>query len=287
MRYSEVATAQPQPYESFTWPPASYAEAAACEEQYNIWEGTVAQATNELTQMVNDGELNNTAIWHPSRIAGAIIRQSERTGQQTERLAALTHMASFTKDLFMGRATVEQVEQVTGLTSQLGDPNFMRAKQTLDIGTLRATNTERASEAASRLVERDTGHIFMVPLCQGGFTAGVLTALEYERQHGSTVDLYPIRYSSQKERDGKPLITRQEIKHIATKALLKTIVVVDEDTASGHTISTVVHRLRQDIQGSQIIGLACHDGRTKRDIDIQDRWWQPPMAAHKRRLYGR
>lgn len=268
----------PHLYEEFRWPPTAFKVMPPASGER--WQGTVGDAVNELGHVVVNGYQQtgedapwDETPWHPARIVASVIRA---TMGGTPRFGDLTELTRFTKSLFLGTATAADVDAI-GEIARRHSIDQQDAYLWIDPRTLGATNPAFSQETATRLMERSRQKLFMIALGNGGFTAGVLTALEYQRLTGRDLPVYPIRFSAHKEHDYKPRITIEEVLHITAETEDGTIVVFDEDTTSGRTIGEAILHFTSVLPNRHYVGLANSDKRYRSEGDLlrqQGEWWE-------------
>lgn len=266
-------------FEDFQWPPTRLEQPLPL--AHERWNATVQDAIVDLGRLTmdayrqpSDERLWDEAIWHPSRILAAVIKATDR---HTPRVREVTQLTNFTKKLYIGNAdsadidTIEEIAQHFGITQK-------DAYLWIDSRTLTATNPTLSRKAAERLQVRSHQNPYMIPLGNGGFTAGILTALEYQRMTGRELPIYPIRFSRNKNYDYEPFATNEELTHLATTAQDHTIVVFDEDTTSGQTIREAVIYFRSKLPNQVVVGLANSDKRSHNILREQGAWWEGGQA---------
>jgi len=267
-------------YENLEWPPATFKGLPASSSER--WQGTFQDAVTDLGQLAA-GETCprpykvywDEVAWHPSRLAAGIINATlQEDRPRTDELSEVTRVS---KAILSGGGNDTDI---AGLGRIIQDYGISQADAYLNIDarTLSSTRPELALKAANRLHRRlGDQTLFMITLGNGGFTAGLLTALEHQKITGRDLPLYPIRFSFHKQRDLQPQITAEETEYIAEQAANSTIVVFDEDTTSGQTICKAIKHLKGVLPDQQFVGIASSDKRHFYDDDRigrQGKWWE-------------
>jgi hypothetical protein len=256
------------------------------------WQGSAGDAARSLASVVADnpdssrryrnplrfiglGHLmepsTSSTFWQPGRLMRSII-DSHTVGQT--RIDLVNQAARFALRFYAHGDGQEQLQDLR--ESMLGQALLHRqVKQTFDQTTLRSTQINKTEAAAKRLLDKTTDDVFMVPICHGGFVAGVQMALQYRRLNpDGDMSLYPIRYSRDKMSDIDPRIFTAELDHIREGAQDRTVVVFDEDAYSGHSVGCTVQKLQTALPGHEVLGLVSNDARYYVDAETQGLWWE-------------
>lgn len=262
-------------FEDFQWPPTRLEQPLP--PTHERWNGTVHDAIVDLGRLTmddyrrpSDERLWDETIWHPSRVLAAVIKA---TGRHVPRVREITQLTNFTKNLYIGNACSADIDTVREITQRFGITQ-KDAYLWIDDRTLTATNPALSREAAKRLQTLPHQNLCMVPLGNGGFTASILTALEYRRMTGQELPIYPVRFSRNKSYDYEPFATNEELTHLATISQGRTTVVFDEDTTSGQTINEAVNYFRSKLPNRAVVGLANSDKRSSSILREQGIWWE-------------
>lgn len=259
-------------YEEFGW--FSSANNSELDRTPARWQGTVIEAADELHRYITEGAQEKALAWHPSRIAAATI---QATGLEKPRVGALTTISDFAKNVFRGTAALDQLVQVAAIAIRLGIDQEP-ASQRIDDATLTGTDIQYSRTAAANLAAKvGQEDPFMISLGYGGFTAGIIAGLEYERLTGVSLPAYPVRYSQYKSKDRQPFISEEERGYLTETLDGKTVVVFDEDTYSGATIGEAVCYFKRKFpETKSVIGLANRDHRKEKWSWFEDQgeWWE-------------
>jgi hypothetical protein len=252
------------------------------------WQGTPGAAITDLEAVLTDSMGSSdglrpirylckpsehpisNAFWHPGHLMRSII---DNTTSEA-RIDLVNKAAHFALRFYAHGTGSDQLRALRESTS-MHDLLGKSVRQPSDGATLYAMEAERTAAAAQRLQDTITNDVLMIPLCHGGFVAGVQTALQYHRLNpDSDINVYPIRYSRDKMRDTMPQISVAEMEYIKAGVEGRTVVVFDEDSYSGHSVGRTIQTLQRHLPGQQIVGLVSNDVREEEAIELQGTWWE-------------
>jgi phosphoribosylpyrophosphate synthetase len=234
--------------------------------------GRLANVVAQLA-MIDTARHAEERFWHPARIVRAVVN-SKVEGQA--RVDLLQPAMDYAADAYTGKTTSGQYERVVkGLIEHRLLSDWV--EQTYDPTTLEAQQPGRAAAAAERLHARvGNSDLLVLPLCHGGLLPAIEGAAYYNRMTGRDAAMYPIRYSRTKSFDRTPKIRPEELEHIREAAQGRTVVVYDDDTQTGRTISrTVQHLVKNGIgEGGNLVGVVNYDRRSNRRMARQGQWFE-------------
>jgi hypothetical protein len=246
-------------------------------EQYKHmrWDGSVESSLSALRAAAEHpgDEISSETYWQPGRILKGII-DSEIDGEDKIELVGLTTEVAL-ETLAQGPSP-ESIEGLRDVVHEYG-LDGKRVYQRPDGVTATASSADLSAAAAERISSKiGDKPAIILPICYGGFSAGIETALYFQRAQGdTTVDVYPIRFSSNKYHDEVPLIDPAERDMIAEQCGEKTVIVYDEDAFSGLTVAQVVGYLDEHLpKDATIIGITNFDKRDDGDIRDFGEWWE-------------
>lgn len=223
------------------------------------WHGRAVVLFDDMQAPAKDGygkEWLKRHFWHPSRVMRAVI-DSGITG--TDRLQLVDRVADFTLKAYGGGITEGEI---LGLKSTFKNADLLgqMVTQPLDKTTHRATGASYSFSTAIDLAEKQLDKPpFFLALCHGGLVSTVQTGLYYESLENAGSQLYPVRYSRAKAEDSTPKVSSEELGMFATAASDHTLIVADEDAATGYTMATMVRYLRENIPGADVLGVVNYD----------------------------
>lgn len=211
-------------------------------------------------------------FWHPSLVLRAIIDSSV---DGPERIELVNAAASFGLDFYGERDTTDSFDRLVGLVEAAGLEQATVSQQQ-DNNSLESSVWRRAMSVALYLTEiiPEDEPLFVMPICHGGFIAGLRVALEYKRQRPEAdIRVYPARLSTYKNADKEPSLTPGEVDYVTELATGRTIVVADEDATSGTSVQNGVRYMKSHFPRSTVWGVVCRDVRRKtmRVADYQRR----------------
>ncbi len=123
-----------------------------------------------------------------------------------------------------------------------------------DTATWEATAPHRSQETANRIADRQKGSdIMMIALAHGGVAAGIDVYLRYcdiTKSEGSI--LYTVRFSTQKLGDKEPKLTEREKRALKGLGEERNVIIFDEDTCSGNTITSAQRFFREKVFGREV-----------------------------------
>jgi hypothetical protein len=245
------------------------------------WRGAAGDALTSLNQIADTEihELPTEQFWQPGRVLRSIIDSDIKDERRTPLINQATELALKTF------ATSPTSEDITAMTESLKAVGLydIGVEQKSDSCTADATlavNSQRSAERIAEKIPAEQSKL-IVPLCHGGFSAGVQTALYLQQQAPeSTTRIYPVRYSTQKLMDVEPFITPDETELIREAARDHAIIVFDEDTCTGFSVGNFVEYLDKKLPRSAVIlGVVNKDFRPQGEKNDQGEWWEGRRQA--------
>lgn len=210
-------------------------------------------------------EAGEDRVWMPARLVRAAVN---RPLDAPDRLEAIQLATAMALDVYQGEITAA-LHRSPQLLERIGN---VAIRQGWDPNTRDASTPYKAHQVAQRLEMRVPGPALLIALCHGGFVAGSLT---YLYRHNDRPDdaVYPVRLSTVKEQDEQPYLSGEEIAYLRELAAGRTVVIVDEDSARGDTMTTAV-RSFSELLGQQAIGTVCDDYRRPEDVTALGSFWE-------------
>ena len=222
------------------------------------YDGDVASAVAAI-------EAGQDRVWMPARLVRAAVNRPLDAPNRLEAIQLATAMAL---DVYQGEITAA-LHRSPQLLEHIGN---VAIRQGWDPNTRDASTPYKTHQVAQRLEARVPGPALLIALCHGGFVAGSLTYLYRHNDHPDDA-VYPVRLSTVKEQDDRPFLSDEEISYLRELAPGRTVVVIDEDTARGDTMTTAV-RSFSDLLGQPVIGTVCDDYRRPEDVAVQGTFWE-------------
>lgn len=231
------------------------------------WDGPLSDVMQGLGQMALTQSVEG-GYWHPFRLMATVMHRSV---EGEDKLRLVQSAADLSVDVFAGQADQGQVGDVSRLLVKHGlyDLNIRQSYS----GINRYLNDPSLSrQSADRLATKVGDPVLMMPVCNGGFIAGVQAFLHYRRLQSDNV-LYPVRFSTSKSNDAVPHLNDAELEYITEASADRPIVIFDEDACSGETIDALARHLRARMPKRDILGLVNQDYRNRFNKADQGEWW--------------
>lgn len=166
------------------------------------------------------------------------------------------------------RAEVKTVQEK--LVRHLGNLAIAQAD---DPATKWASTADKSESRAYELETMLQRPALIIPLCHGGFPAAAQTFLYRQRNHPDD-QIYPVRFSMQKQWDNRPRVGPAQIEHLSELARERTIVVYDEDAGGGATLAAAVYYFSHVLNQPDTLGMANLDFRSEAKVAEQGVHWE-------------
>jgi hypothetical protein len=237
------------------------------------WTGELGEAFDTVRALAEGTVALSGAYWAVSRVARGIIDDSSVSG--TERIQLINQVTEASLGIYAGNPNLACVET---LGQSLERAKLMDRQVTQPVDTVTAYVTGRMEplrqEAVAQL-SAVTGSLLLVPLCHGGFVAGMQQALVRQRSAPDTpVMVYPVRLSRTKHSDRVPLVGVEELDMLTRSAQTGITLVYDEDVVTGDTMGAAIEYLREQIPGVPIVGGAAVDSREPNELREHGACWE-------------
>ncbi len=251
--------------------------------EYN---GTLEQVLADLS---TSGERTDWAL-QPARVIRAVVdyKVQHPDCPKVELLlrdAINFGLAAYSNPSVTNRYAVELREQIKdkGLEELLSRP----LHQPSDHATSSAMHPARSRYTAEQLVEQvQSKDVLFIALAHGGVAAGMDVYLRYcDLSQSQDSAFYVARLSTQKYHDTEPKLSSGERKRLRALAKRRQVVIFDEDTCTGHTISIADTYFSVLFPKQQVI-LACNIGTPKTGqvssqpkikVDLYDNYFEGPF----------
>ena len=246
------------------------------------YRGNLAESMHfygQLHTIIGDLAITHTAqhvtrhFWHPARLVRAAV--DSKVGGE-DRVDMLQLVTDYARAAYTDTPTHKEFTAVTESLAAHGlYPRWV--EQTYDQTTLEAQQPGRAAAAAERLhVRVGDRNLLVLPLCHGGLLSAIEGAAYYTRMTGRDAAMYPVRYSRTKAFDREPKIRPEELDYLREAAQGRTVVVYDDDTKTGRTISRTVQYLAKNGigAGGNLVGVVNYDRRSNRGMARQGQWFE-------------
>jgi hypothetical protein len=242
------------------------------------WKGTLATVYEEIETSYCDGPpVVQQYPWHPARIVRGVI-ESDIQGDDRRRLTEVA--TAFALRAYAGVIHEADIDAIRTAIADAGLAD-QEIRQKYDSTTIGSSTSLQSAKTAARLQEKVSDPALVVPVCHGGFLAGVQTALCRYEQGDRDIAVYPLRHSRRKAGDCSVRIQPPELEHIRNLAVDRAIVVHDEDAYSGATVEDLVWRLTREFPDTTVLGTVNHDSREGYLRQTQGEWWE--VSARKAR----
>jgi hypoxanthine phosphoribosyltransferase len=214
-----------------------------------------------------------TSFWHPGRLMRAVL---DKMPEGPARLDMIREVTRFSIRMYANGTDQRGLAIVTMLFKEAGliDADVAQPK---DTSTHLATSPRFTQKAANRLHDKTDAPLLMIPICHGGFVAGIQTALAYKKlRPQNDTKIHPVRYSKNKMQDPAPQISPTEMDLIRENARDHTVLVFDEDAIGGRTMATTVKHLKKQLgAGTVVLGLVA-DGTSRTQVETitHGTWWE-------------
>lgn len=241
---------------------------------YMDWTGSAQDALAGLRSGADEiSEMSAHTYWNSGRVVRTII-DSDVSGE--DRVDLIQEATAVALETYTNGVPLDHIDRLEQKIRSKGSLNEQVEQLPDDLTTL-SSQVEYSRRCAERIAQKvpDTPTLF-IPICHGGFSAGVQTAL-YVHQHmpESETLIYPVRYSTQKLLDTEPLLTSRERDLIREAAREHAIVVFDEDTCTGFSVGNFVEYLDNKLpRSTTIIGVVNQDFRPIYEKREQGTWWE-------------
>jgi hypothetical protein len=210
-------------------------------------------------------------FWHPARILRGAIEGRMAT---PDRATVVGEVTRFALRAYAGEVQEADIIDLGRLAAD-SELDKVFVEQRIDEVTLDASSPRFSRAASSVIAHKLAGNdALFVPICHGGFVAGVQTALSYSRETGSGVPVYPVRHSREKRQDTLPYVSNQELTILEEVSRDRTVVVYDEDAASGETMRETVNYFDDMLSAQNVIGAVSYDRRRHEVAQAQGTWWE-------------
>jgi hypothetical protein len=212
-------------------------------------------------------------FWHPARLMRAAVNGGDITG--VPHVELVQEVTDYAVSAYTGTPTSEQFSAVA---NRLAAHGFFTkwVEQTYDPTTLEAQQLQRAAAAAERLHARiGVRDLLVLPICHGGLLPALEGTAYYQRMTGAQAATYPIRYSRTKQFDRRPKVQPEALDHIRDMAQNRTVVVYDDDTKTGRTVTRTLRYLQANgVEGNGLVGAVNYDRRSDRLKNRQGSWFE-------------
>ncbi len=179
---------------------------------------------------------------HPPRIIRAVIDYKIRNPDKPEAEALLLDAISTALSIYSN--TTGAAEAIAGFRESISNAGLNEVlgeaiEQYGDITTWNALNSEHSQNTTDRLMKiTKKKDLLFIALAHGGIAAGMDTYLRYCDASGSQNSaFYAVRFSALKLKDLQPKVSATEEEYLKKASEGRSIVLFDEDTASGSTIT--------------------------------------------------
>jgi uracil phosphoribosyltransferase len=197
-----------------------------------------------------------TGFWTPARLIFALQRGLPDDPARPELLHEATHCVVAA---YAGEKQTQRFEQ---LLTSIGSVARGWCDYSLDDVTQNSSTAEQSRAAASRLAAGVEGPIMVLPLCRGGLVAAIQTHLYHQRACPETdAVVYPVSFSHRKAKHDYPQLTAAETTYMHAQAVDRTVVIYDEDAATGETMHLAMEYFTELLPDNRVVGLVSHDVR--------------------------
>jgi hypothetical protein len=254
-------------------PPPQYAfeSVTSTDLRAMFWKGTLGQVCDEIEASRSHGvSVLEPQVWHPARIVRGVL-ESDIDGQ--DRVSLIVSATRFAVRAYAG---VTEDTDIHTIKKDIVDAGLSGQQiiQGVDPPTARGTASQLSSETAARLDQKVDGPTLIIPVCHGGFLAGVQTALCRYRQGHEDTTVYPLRFSRYKSREKSVHIPPQELEHIQSLAEGRTVVLHDEDASNGAPLDELAQRMAYVLPEHTVLGAVNLDAREDYRSEDLGPWWE-------------
>lgn len=206
------------------------------------YKGPVSRIATELWIALGDTQFRSdkaNRFLHPPRLIRAVLDYQARHGTDVHDM--VVHTTNFALDVYRGSATRKDLQSLVQQLSALDEGNFVNrmVEQVEDKTTWQASHPDRNKATARKLATvYPTQNIMFIALGHGGVLAGLdiyLRLGKYRNMSGSA--FYPVRFSRGKLEDKTPILQEKEMDYLREIAQDKVVVIFDEDSFTGKTLS--------------------------------------------------
>ena len=244
---------------------------AAYSDQRMNFAGTVDDAFDGARIIAKTGGIDQSSYWEPSHLVHAAMDHVPTYDPARPQL--ISQAAEVTTSFYDGSATSEAVTDLWEDFTARALGNVMLSHRT-DNDTYEATNPAFSKQNADQLRTLLGEHpALFIAIGHGGIVPATQTFLHYrEAQPDST--LYPVRFSTRKQKDPYPRLSHDEVTHLQEQAERRAVVVYDDDAASGRTLKEAVPFFRNMLAGKLVLGMANDDTRRPLVKEAQGTYWE-------------
>lgn len=245
---------------------AMYEDSMACFSSVS----EIISGLHDVTAQGPDAIARN--IWLPSRVMRAVINGRVSGNQRIELVNDATRFAF---GMYAGEPDGDLLDKIDR-NLEKHDLKYGRiVNQTHDGTTAESTSPTLSLDTAWRLAAKTDEPLLVMPLCHGGFLAGIQMLLYHQQNNPKSNTLvYPVRHSRDKHGDLVPHISDAELKYLREISEGRTIAIFDEDAASGHSVLETARYLYHKLSKPAIIGTVNLDDRPFYKVDKQGLWWE-------------
>lgn len=239
-------------------------------EQQMAWSGVLSEVIANLEEQIkNEGFPGGP--WHAARLVRGIL---DSTVIGTGKVALVNETTRFAMELYAGTPNPERLDAIRDALGGRG-MHSMIIVQEYDRHTDNATIPDHSRTTAERLAQKIDDPLLIIPLCHGGLVAGTQAALLLQRSKPKQdIVLYPVRYSRRKRHDSRPQLTDYEMLYLQDLSKDRTVIVLDEDTGTGASITQAVRYFSGVLGANQVLGIANNDYRDNIWVSLQGAWWE-------------
>lgn len=177
------------------------------------------------------------SILHPPRIIRAAIDYKMEAPESEHLVKDATELG-----LAVYAGTPDARQRLANYKTLAGDfPEIMNKTiiQEKDRTTWGASDPGRSKETARLLADLNQGDkVLFIALAHGGVSPGMDVYLRYcDLTKQSNSVFYPVRFSRRKTHDSCPVVSHSEKRYLQEQASGRKVVLFDEDSATGQTLS--------------------------------------------------
>ena len=228
------------------------------QEYYGTLEAVLDETRVALNSNRGDSRIIRLAL-HPPRIVRAFVDYKVQNPNAPEIEYLLRDSIQLGLDVYSGKErerVTQELERLRRRTIETGNGILLTRElnQLADNVTWDATNPTKSSQTAGDLVLRTKGApVLFLALAHGGVAAGMDTYLRYCNQTEATdSSFYVARFSAHKLGDASPRLSQTELAYLQTQLAGKSVVIFDEDRASGNTLDIARHFFQREFLGAKI-----------------------------------
>ena len=246
----------------------------------NAYDGTLDQVLEELEESIrrpvkSTSDLLRLAL-HPPRIIRAVVDIKILAYElvaygmpniETNGIEGLLREAiDLSLDIYQNpEAGTKRIDDFRKRIEEVGLPHLLsvRLEQKSDFATWNATQPSKSKSSAYRLLYTPLRKdVLFIALAHGGVAAGMDVYLRYCEISGSdNSEFYVVRFSKHKLDDQTPRLTQTEIEYLQGLSKDRYVVIFDEDSVSGKTLSQAESWFYRNVfPGKAIMALANYEG---------------------------